>query len=686
MSLEEERKKYEVLMGMVDAYKRELEEDRKWALNMPIETENGFNIEREQLIDDIDEKLQILKRHKDSPYFAKLVFSDIDDGEEFRGYIGRLSIGDVGSKTDEKIVDWRAPISDLYYNGKLGNTTYSALGKEYEVDLKLKRQVSIKDGEVKSVYDFEDKVSNDEFLTPYLTQSANNRLKSIVATIQEEQNTIIRLPIFRNAIVQGVAGSGKTTVALHRLSYLMYNYKKQVRPEEYLIISPNEIFMNYISSILVDLEADKANSFSLNKVFEYALGNEYKILHKHTQYEYLKGKGTRPDYLKFKSSKAFALAIDKWLEDYKNKIFGVPLKINGVTVLSGDVCRKYFTGYEGATIETLANNGYKKLALALEHEDRLKKLAFENLDKVDIPLNKKFAIKRTIESGNSGFVKKSTNVNLDIFKIYKTMIEEIHNYTDYVDIKIMQKETLQRLKARELAYDDLGVLLYLFSCISEIPYYKKIKAVLIDEAQDLPAIMYMAFKKLFSASTFMIFGDIAQGIYSYQSIDTWEELACIIGDCEILYLNRSYRTSIEIMDEAYVTLKKLGLPPANNVLRHGEAVEFFKNTNVDLVAKELEQLSKTYNNTAIICKNNEELKCAEKELERLQLAVLDETNSTYQDIKRCLITVQTAKGLEFDSVIIYDHNSYTESSLDLKLLYVAKTRALHKLIINGYQK
>lgn len=685
MSLEEEKKKYKVLMGMVDAYKRELEEDRKWALNMPIETENGFNIEREQLIDDIDEKLQILKRHKDSPYFAKLIFSDLSDGEEFRGYIGRLSIGEVGSKTDEKIVDWRAPISDLYYNGKLGNTTYQALGKEYSVDLKLKRQVSIKDGEVKSIYDFEDKVSNDEFLTPYLTQSANNRLKSIVATIQEEQNNIIRLPIFRNAIVQGVAGSGKTTVALHRLSYLMYNYKKQVKPEEYLIISPNEIFMNYISSILVDLEADKANSFSLNKVFEYATSSEYKILHKHSQYEYLKSKNIDTKYLKYKSSKEFASVVDEWIKDYMDKVFGVPLKINGVEVLDGKITREYFRGYEGATLETIATNGYKKLALALEHDERLQRVALANLEKMDIPLTKKFAIRRTIESGNVGYVKKSINLNLDIFKLYKNMIEDIHKYSDFEDIKILQKETLIRLKNKELAYDDLGVILYLFSKVSEIPYYKKIKAVLIDEAQDLPIIMYMAFKRLFSVATFMIFGDIAQGIYSYQSIDTWEELAGVIGDCEILYLNRSYRTSIEIMNEAYITLKKLGLPPANNVLRHGEKVDYYSDTNASIVAKELELLSKTYNNTAIICKNNDELKMAERELEELQLVVLDETNSTYQDIKKCLITVQTAKGLEFDSVIIYDHSSYNDSPLDLKLLYVAKTRALHKLIINGHK-
>lgn len=686
MSLDYEKKKYEVLMGMVNAYQKELMTDREWALKMPIETENGFNIERENILNDIDEKMHILNKHRDNPYFAKLVFSDLSDGEEFQGYIGRLSIGEIKNPTDEKIVDWRAPISDLYYNGKLGETEYEALGKEYQVDLKLKRQVTIKEGQVKSIYDFEDKVSNDEFLTPYLTQSANNRLKSIVSTIQEEQNRIIRLPIFRNAIVQGVAGSGKTTVALHRLSYLMYNYKKQVKPEEYLIISPNEIFMNYISSILVDLEADKANSFSLNKMFEYALGNEYKILNKHSQYEYLKSKGIKHDYLKFKSSRAFANLIDKWLEDYKKEAFGKPLIVNGVEVLDRETTLSFFTSYDNATIETIANNGYKKLGISLSLDGKVQKEAFRKIDAQNLELNKKFAIKRILESSNYGYVKKAINLNIDIFKIYKDMITNIHKYTDYEDIKILQRETLNRLKNKELAYDDMGVLLYLFSRFSEIPYYSKIKAVLIDEAQDLPSIMFMGLRNLFKMSTFMIFGDIAQGIYSYQSIDRWEDIQEIINECELLYLNRSYRTSIEIMDEAYLTLKKLGLPPANNVLRHGEKVDYYKNKNVELVAEQLEILSKEYNNTAIICKDNDELREAEKALESLELIVLDENNTTYSDIKKSLLTVQTAKGLEFDSVIIYDHSAYTDNSIDLKLLYVAKTRALHKLIINGHNE
>ena len=302
MSLEYEKKKYQILKEMVNTYREELLKDREYALDMPIETENGFNIEREMIISDIDDKLAILKRHSKEPYFAKLVFEDSSDSEIFNGYIGRLSIGDISSKDDSKIVDWRTPISDLYYNGRLGNTSYSANGNQFNVDLQLKRQINIKENEVKSIYDFEESISSDEFLKPYLTQSADNRLKNIVATIQEEQNKIIRLPIFSNCIVQGVAGSGKTTVALHRLSYLMYNFKKSIRPEEFLIISPNDIFMSYISSILVDLDADKSNSFSFNTLIRNIIGSEYEILNKQHEYNRLNKNQLPTNYLKFKNS------------------------------------------------------------------------------------------------------------------------------------------------------------------------------------------------------------------------------------------------------------------------------------------------------------------------------------------------------------------------------------------------
>ena len=681
MNLEYEKKKYKVLKEMFDNYKQELLAGREVALDMPIETDNGFNVEREMLIDDIDEKLEILRRHIDDPYFAKLIFKDNDDGEEFNGYIGRLSVGEIGSKDDSKVVDWRAPISDLYYNGRLGDTSYTALGKEYSVNLQLKRQIEIKDNEVKSIYDFEDAVSSDEFLKPFLKKGADNRLKSIVATIQAEQNSIIRLPLFQNCIVQGVAGSGKTTVALHRISYLMYNYKNKIRPEEFLIISPNEIFMSYISSILVDLDADKSNSYSLNKVILNLIGN-YTILNKHEQYEYLQKQNISTKYLTFKNSANFKNIIDKYLEYYKEKIFRKPLVVNGIEVLDKDNVFKYFTGNEN-TIAELAEHGSKKLGLALYYEDKLKSIALKNINFSSLDITKKEQTRRTITSGNYGFIKKLFKIDKDPIKVYIDFINSLDKFTDFEEIEILKKYTLKNIKSKKLAFDDLASVLYIISKLEILPYYNNLKCVMIDEAQDLSVLMYYALKNVFPKATFAIFGDLQQGIYSYQSIKNWEEVQVIIGNTNILYLNKCYRTSIEIMEEANKVLTKLGQQPASNVVRNAGDVEHYKRNDIDLIRNLIDKYSKEFSTIAVICKDESDLLDASQKLADLNLTVLDETNINYGANSKILLTVQTAKGLEFDSVIIYNRDAFSDEMLDLRLLYVAETRTLHKLIICG---
>lgn len=687
MSLDYEKKKYKILKEMVDNYRTELLKDREYALGLPIETENGFNIEREVMIDDIDEKLEILKRHSKEPYFAKLIFEDIDDGEKFNGYIGRLSIGEINSPDDQKIVDWRAPISDLYYNGRLGHTSYTANGNEFNVDLKLKRQIDIKDNEVKSIYDFEESISSDEFLKPYLTQSADNRLKNIVATIQEEQNKIIRLPIFQNCIVQGVAGSGKTTVALHRLSYLMYNFKKSIRPEEFLIISPNDIFMSYISNILIDLDADKSNSFSFNSLIKSIIGTDYHILNKQDQYNYLNNKKISTNYLSVKNSLDFANIIDKYIQDVIDNHFSKPLKINNIEVLDKNTIAQYFQLQKDIPVSNAIQHCYQKLGLAIQYNEKLKKQISSNLDNSNCDLMTKFKIIRKTESGNFGYIKNAFKTNFNIIKLYQDLITNLDKYTDYDEIKILQKYTLENLKKKVLCYDDLASIIYLYSRFYEFPYYNKLKCIFIDEAQDISELMFLALRKIFKNASFSIFGDIAQGIYSYQAIHNWEDVSKIIGDVELLYLNRSYRTSIEIMNEANLILNKLGYQPANNVIRHGEEVEHHQSINITLFKQQLKDLNNKYSHTAIICKSNEELESAQKELSDLNLIVLDENNLSYSEYKNCILTVQTAKGLEFDSVIIYDRSAYDDNNAnDLKLLYVAETRALHKLIINGENK
>ncbi len=680
-SLEYERQKYKIIKGLVDDYKAELNDLRLRALDMPIETDNGFNVERERLIDDIDEKLAILRRHEADPYFAKLTFKSMEDDMAFNGYLGRVSIGDVKSQSDEKIVDWRAPIADLYYNGRLGQSEYEAHGEKHLVDLQLKRQVSIKDNQVESIFDFEDAVSNDEFLVPFLTQSADNRLKNIVATIQGEQNDIIRYPALNNIVVQGVAGSGKTTVALHRLSYIIYNYKNILKPEQLLIISPNELFMSYISGILQDLDADKSNSFSINKIIADLLGTNYEIMTKHAQYRYLVSKKISTNYLSYKTSLQFADALERYLADVRKQLFYKPLVIKGVEVLSADDVYTFFDDSKETNITKLSINGTRKMALTLSISGELRNKANNNVDKVDIDLQKKWEIKRLLESGNIGYLKQFNKSNYDIINMYTVFLKNINQYTDYAERDILQKYSLENLKKKHIAYDDFGALLYLVARVVDAPYYSSLRCVFVDEAQDMSELMYAAMKRLFANAKFSIFGDIAQGIYSYEAISNWDAVMNILGNCELKYLNRSYRTSIEIMQSANEELDKLGYARANNVVRHGEEVETIVNANIKTFLDCLDRLNAKYSHTAIIVKDDAELEEAKVKLAELNLTLLDENNYSYGDAKNTIMTVQTAKGLEFDSVIIYNISSYQGQELDLKQLYVAKTRALHKLVI-----
>ena len=681
--LDYEKKKYDYFQAEINKFKLELLDNREIALDMPIETDNGFNVEREKLIEDIDEKLSVLGRHSEDPYFAKLAFTDKEDKSDFVGYIGRLSIGQISDPDDNKIVDWRAPISDLYYNGRIGECSYQALGNTFTVDLKLKRQIKIKNHTVESVYDLDDQISNDEFLVPYLTQSADNRLKNIVATIQQEQNEIIRHTPFGNIFVQGVAGSGKTTVALHRLSYIIYNYKKRIFPADILILSPNEIFLNYISNILVDLDADKANSCSINTLIHNLVG-DIKLTTKHYQYDKLKKLRVSTDYLTFKNSKEFANVIEKFIADYIRSITYKPLVVKGIKLLDADDVYYFFQGQEQTkTISRVIDDGCKRMAIALSTNTKYLEIARNNVNTSGKDATTRCKILDLMELGNYGYIKQCFKPKLNVHKIYESFVKNIEKYTDYSDVNNLKKCTLLNIKNRLLTYDDFAPIFYILSRCEDLDYYQKMKCVFIDEAQDISELMFLAFKNLFKYASFSIFGDIAQGIYSYQSITNWQDVINEFKDSRMMYLNRSYRTSVEIMIDANKDLVRLGLEPANNVVRHGDQVEYVSNNDVECISKYLKTLNEKYNSTAIICKDDDELETASKKLSSLELVILDENNSFYGEQKNILMTVQTAKGLEFDSVIIYDRSNYTDNEIDIKKLYVAKTRALHKLIICG---
>ena len=298
-----------------------------------------------------------------------------------------------------------------------------------------------------------------------------------------------------------------------------------------------------------------------------------------------------------------------------------------------------------------------------------------------IGFKQKLEIEHEISSGCKKLLKQFNKVSA--MEIYKNLIKDILNYSTYIDCETLKKETLKNLNKNIIAYEDLGPILYIITKLNPCMEYSKIKHVLIDEAQDFSYLQFVAIANLFKNATFSIFGDIAQAIYSYQSILNWEQILPLFKNIKHLQLNKCYRTTIEITENANKTLRLIGLTTADNVIRHGDKVEEIETSNV--LQEIATQITKFKQNTlktmAIICKDDKELACAQQMLKDFNIETYDESSNNYSTNNISLTTVTSSKGLEFDCVIIFNENSYNTSILDQKQLYVAKTRALHKLII-----
>ena len=309
-------------------------------------------------------KISLMKRTIKKPYFARIDFAR--DGEK---NVEKLYIGKVGVMDEDNnniTIDWRAPISSMYYDSNLGRTSYKAPEGTCTGKMLVKRQYEIEDGKLQSFQDV-DTVSNDDLLKPYLESSVDNRLRNIVSTIQVEQNAIIREPIAKNVIVQGVAGSGKTTVALHRIAYLVYNNREKINPEQYLVIGPNKFFVNYISSVLPDLDVDNVNQLtylelcqkSINEKIQL-INEEEKLIKSITDMESL-------EYERFKVSMRFKEALDKYVEQIDKSI--VPdeeLVIKGYRILPQEIIQKIYNSIGNNIIYNSIEKKIERVKLLLD--------------------------------------------------------------------------------------------------------------------------------------------------------------------------------------------------------------------------------------------------------------------------------------------------------------------------------
>lgn len=671
---------------------------------------NNFIGDREELWKIADMKkihIRNLKTSVNKPYFARIDFTSDEDGKVSTVYIGKNG---VIKNTDIIVTDWRAPISSLYYDAEIGRCSFEAPNGTISGNMSLKRQFEIELGELQEYFDV-DLVSNDELLQKYLNSNNDARLKSIVSTIQKEQNDVIRKKIFDNIIIQGVAGSGKTTVALHRIAYLVYNYMKTIKQNQYLVIGPNPVFLKYIKSVLPDLDVSSVEQCTFEQFAQKYIDENISVNSSDKKViDNIEGKNNS-DVDKFKCSIKYKKMIDKFLKIYFYSITSKSLMLGNFEVIPQNIMREIFEGTEEVYSKDLNNKieiTIDRLCKYIENNydfitSRYNNYSFELFKNVQTDEEKNkmrnmFSKDRAELSKNCrSILRKYFNKSkVSTIKLYKLFISSINDYDiyNYNNISELKRKTQKNIKNNSYDFEDLSALIYIKTALGLNKNYERIKHTVIDEAQDLGEFNFYVLKESLPASTFSIFGDLAQSIYDYRGINNWNEVNEVMfsGNGEIVNFNKSYRTTAEIMESADDVLDSIGLSRSDMVVRHGNPVQVSEIEDVNnipeyIAEKICEYKEKGYKTIAVISKTDLLSNYINKALKMFGINIPNVTaNDDLIDEKFrvCTISNQLAKGLEFDAVILNNANEEiysSNSSLDMKLLYVALTRALHELDI-----
>ena len=665
----------------------------------------GSNDDLLRLINLKKNHISNLEKSLQQPYFARIDFKSDENGSYNKIYIGKNG---VSKDTEIVVTDWRAPISSLYYDSDVGKCSFEAPMGIVSGELELKRQYEIENGELLNYFDV-NLVTSDNLLQKYLNSNNDSRLKSIVATIQKEQNDVIRKKLFENIIVQGVAGSGKTTVALHRIAYIVYNYINNISQSQYLVIGPNPVFIKYIKSVLPELDVSEVTQYTFEQFAQDYIDEDTSVNSSEKKINRSIAGKNKNDIDKFKSSMQYKMMIDSFMDLFINSLTSKDLCLGDFKVLSSEVIKQAFLSTQSNYNSGLQNRIENTIELICKYIESHNESILKEYNDYSYEIftncisdddKKKFRIKfgkdrDEIKKNCKSTVRKYfSRVKTSPTKIYKLFISSItdFNFFDYKYINDLKKETLLNLKAETVDFEDLSAIIYIKSLIAPNSKYSKMKHVVVDEAQDLGEFNFFVLKKVLPSATFSIFGDLAQSIYDYRGINSWELVNEIMfnNEAQIINFGKSYRTTSEIMEAADEISDSIGLGKSDVVIRHGNPVSINSVSDESeipeyIARKIVEYKEKGYKTIAVISKTgllssyiNDDL--ADLGLKIPNVSINDDlTNNGFQV---CTISNQLAKGLEFDAVIINNASEQiysSNNSLDMKLLYVAVTRALHEL-------
>lgn len=599
-------------------------------------------------------KLLKLKKSLENPYFGRVDFES--DGFSEPIYIG---INGIAKDLNFYVFDWRTPIASLFYNYGTGPASYEAPSGTISGNISLKRQYKISNEKIERCFNSDINI-DDEYLQEILANASSEKMTNIVNTIQKEQNEIIRNVSDKYLIVQGIAGSGKTSVALHRIAYLLYK-EKNLSSNNVLIFSPNDVFSQYISNVLPELGEDNVLQTTFSD-FAGAYIRDFKEIESFTKFieRYYKNDGiSEEEYktTKYKISNEFKSLIDNYIERYReNMSFIRPIIINGKSIKIDDLNRLLKTTFE-------------KLPLS----ERIDRISEYICDQNNISYKKYGKVIREK-------IKTVVNFNLDVKKMYEDIIS-----SDQFKECAGLKENANFTVGKQLRYDDLLPLMYIYFEMNGYPKNNSIRHLIIDEAQDYSLLQLYMLKKIFYTASFTVLGDIHQTINPYYIYNNLNEINSIFENKgKYIELNKTYRSSQEIIE---FTNQILGLDNACSV-RKNNAIPVTirsvpKQQAVIQIMQDIEQMRENgIKRIAIITKNNAET----IELYDRLKDQLDDINIIQQNAKTgignlVILPSYISKGLEFDGVISYtdDNNEYQEK--DKYLFYVVCTRAQHNLTV-----
>lgn len=671
-------------------------------------------------------RLSTLRKMQEVPYFGRIDFIEEGNSTQEQIYIGISSLSDTGGE-NFLIYDWRAPVSSVYYDYQPGLAKYATPGGIIQGILEKKWQYLIRGGVLQSMFDTSLTIG-DEILQQVLGKGTDKQMHNIVATIQQEQNLIIRHDRGKLLIVQGAAGSGKTSAALQRIAYLLYKYRDSLNPDQIILFSPNSMFSSYVSNVLPELGEENMQQVTFQEYLDHRLSKEFYVENPYEQLEYVLTAANTSSYrsrlasIRFKASTRFFEAIQSYRQSLElSGMLFKDITFRGKPIVTAQQIAERFYSHDTSLrfhnrLEKLKDWLIKKINEVQRVErtkpwvqEKIELLSNDDYHKAHIYLAEKRGFKR--EAIADYEMEPETLARLIVHQKLKPLRKRVRAFR-FIDFKGMYKQlfadplqikhwiegetpasssaicqaTLEMLDEDKLFYEDATPFLLLKELIQGFQTNSSIKHIVVDEAQDYSPFQFEFLRGLFPAARMTVLGDFNQAIFAHASekVD-FNTLTSLYGPDETEFINiaRSYRSTKPIIEftrrlvpngERIIPFERYGERPVlKQLVDHVELHSCIASKVADLRSLGL-------NSIAIICKSAEESISAYESLSSIDEIKLLKSNSIEYEQGVVVVPSYLSKGIEFDAVIIYDASEHVYGDESLRrVFYTACTRAMHYL-------